>query len=182
MISDLKWIRFYLSAVRTWMYRIMISRLLELSVSLQIWNVWVSLVEEHSPQFICYINHVMHVTIHLYKSMYNMSFIVAQNSTNTENARTGNNVILPISRATTYRSRWMSRQTFSSFIYTILYCTVPYLYIPYPLHPILLAPENTLKQKVEGNVATSRTLKVTLNAAASFPTRSTVHTWREFYG
>jgi len=55
----------------------------------------------------------------------------------------------------------------------ILYGTLLYLYIPYHLCSILPAPENMMKHKVEWNKAQSRILKVTLSAAASFPTGST---------
>jgi hypothetical protein len=72
---------------------------------------------------------------------------------------------------TTCRWRCILEQAFS--FYTIWYFTVLYLYIPCHLCPILPAPENMLKHKVEWNKAWSRILKVTLNAAASFPTGST---------
>ena len=55
----------------------------------------------------------------------------------------------------------------------ILYGTLLYLYILYCLCSILPAPDNMMKYKVEWNKAQSRILKVTLNAAASFPTGST---------
>jgi hypothetical protein len=149
------------------MYRIIISHLLERFVSLQTSFKCLGIIGWWAEPTL-HQSHVIHMTLPLCERMCRIGVIVVQNSTNSWNDSTQNKMLFhpsPDAEEDAYFNK-------PSFPF-ILHGTSLYLCIPCSLCPILPAPESMKKHKVEWNKARSRILKVTLNAAASFPTGST---------